>query len=473
MEEAADQPPPADWIGPHNLPAPAQKSAFNMPEQAEETKVQPAPKELAPGCKVSLHGLKNAAELNGQRGVLEAFVQETSRWRIKLENGQVKDLRPDNVKLDEVSAEVLAEVAAFDAELEEDIEFHAGAGDACGPGGRFIIQEQIGEGTFSTVFRCTDSKKEGNEYAVKFTRSDPETRKALEKEIKLVGALMTKIGGKDPEGIRCILNLAFFEGFTYRGRLAAVFELMKCNLRTALEKYGAGKGLPLLPSVRNFGRQVFLALRALRSAGLIHCDVKPHNLLLSRDGLSIKLSDFGTCHGFSGRVFTDQLMPRHYRAPEVALGQEYTSQVDIWSAGATLFELATGYVLFRVDTNNDLLHEVLKVCGAFPKTFALTGSCALNHFNSDAAFLNAKGDMAIGSMNPRVRPMASFDPPSRPLPFLLQDELTVPPKGVPLDRHHGLVQHLTDLLSKCLLPDPSSRATPDAALVHRFFQRGA
>ena len=41
----------------------------------------------------------------------------------------------------------------------------------------------------------------------------------------------------------------------------------------------SGKGLPLLPTVRDFGRQLFLALRVLRRAGLIHCDVKPENLL--------------------------------------------------------------------------------------------------------------------------------------------------------------------------------------------------
>ena len=41
--------------------------------------------------------------------------------------------------------------------------------------------------------------------------------------------------------MRAILTLAFFEGFKHKGRLAAVFELMKCNLRTALAKYGAGR----------------------------------------------------------------------------------------------------------------------------------------------------------------------------------------------------------------------------------------
>ena len=45
-----------------------------------------------------------------------------------------------------------------------------------------------------------------------------------------------------------------------------------------MQRSNQGKGLPLLPTVRDFGRQLFLALRVLRRAGLIHCDVKPENL---------------------------------------------------------------------------------------------------------------------------------------------------------------------------------------------------
>ena len=52
--------------------------------------------------------------------------------------------------------------------------------------------------------------------------------------------LQVKVGERDAEGMSAILSLAFFEGFQHKGRLAAVFELMKCNLRTALTKYGAG-----------------------------------------------------------------------------------------------------------------------------------------------------------------------------------------------------------------------------------------
>lgn len=51
------------------------------------------------GSMVVLHGLKSAAELNDQRGEIESFVQESSRWRVKLLDGAVKDLKAENLRL--------------------------------------------------------------------------------------------------------------------------------------------------------------------------------------------------------------------------------------------------------------------------------------------------------------------------------------------------------------------------------------
>ncbi|CAE7509947.1 Prpf4b [Symbiodinium microadriaticum] len=473
IEEAADRPPPADWVGP-DLEAELEiqpKVAYK--EVAEEPLKLTA---LAAGCKVMLHGLKAAPELNGQRGEVESFVSESSRWRVKLLGGSIKDLKPDNLRplsaseLD-ASATALSELDALEADLG--IDFAAAPGDACGPDGRFVIEDKLGEGTFSTVFRCRDTCADNAKYAVKFTRSNEQTRRALEREIKIMGQLIAKVGERDPEGMRAILTLAFFEGFKHKGRLAAVFELMKCNLRTALAKYGAGKGLPLLPTVRDFGRQLFLALRVLRRAGLIHCDVKPENLLLGGDNATIKLSDFGSCQGLEQRLKSDQLMPRNYRAPEIIVGLDYDYSVDVWSAGATLFELATDSVLFQGETNNDMLHAMFKVCGSCTKSFAMSGTFTHNHFSASGEFLNAKGDVAIKSANPRVVPLDAFDPPSRPLRFLLEDVLKRPPKGVTASRHEGLVSHFSDLLSSCQRIAPESRVTAESALGHKFFQKGS
>lgn len=475
LEEAADRPPPADWVGPKQLETAAPVQAAFKDEEVKPEVAKPPPKVLEVGSLVILQGLKSAPELNEQKGEIESFVPDSSRWRVKLSSGAMKDLKAENLRLvDLQESQVLSELDAFEADLDH---FSVSPGDLCGPSNRFVIEEALGEGTFSTVFRCRDASSPSDSpvprYAVKFTRSTETTRRALEREVKIMSQLITKVAPQDPEGMRCILCLAFFETFLHQGRLAATFELMKCNLRTALAKYGAGKGLPLLPTVRDFARQLLLALRLLRRAQLIHCDVKPENLLLAPDNSSIKLCDFGSCHGPADRLLSDQLMPRNYRAPEIILGQEYGFAVDMWSAAATIFELATDQVLFKGETNNEMLLEMMKVCGPFPLALVLTGQFSLKHFGANGDFLNAKGDVAINSANPRVRPLESFAPPLRPLQVLLQESLREPPKGVTENRHKGMVQNLSDFLSRGLQADAAQRPTPEVALTHKVFQKGA
>merc|ERR1712037_1079437 len=103
----------------------------------------------------------------------------------------------------------------------------------------------------------------------------------------------------------------------------------------------------------------------------------------SLDKESVKLSDFGSAMFVSERMKTPEYMqPRFYRAPEVILGQSYGTQIDVWSAGATIFELATDQTLFKGATNNGMVYEMLRVCGGFPKAYATSGEFAKKHFNS-------------------------------------------------------------------------------------------
>lgn len=360
-----------------------------------------------------------------------------------------------------------------DAQAARECEYFTGpTGSTCGPAGRFVVREELGRGVFSSVFRCEDTEADGLQYAVKFTRANAVLRKATEREVRLLGRICT-LAAEDPEGSRCLLGLVFFEGFEHSGHLAVVLELMKCDLRIALKKYGHGRGLPLLPTVRNFGKNVFCGLRALRRAEVIHCDIKPENLLLSHDGQMVKLSDFGSAMAADEHIRTDYLQPRFYRAPEVILGHRYDAQIDIWSASATLFELAVDSVLFRAGSNNAMLHEMLKVCGPFELSFSRSGVFSSKHFKDNGDFLNASADFSVKSTSPPVIPMAAFSSPPRSLPRLLEEALKEPPKGVPGPRHQGLVAHFVDLLAKGLTPNPLDRATPQSALGHKFFEKGA
>jgi serine/threonine protein kinase len=92
------------------------------------------------------------------------------------------------------------------------------------------------------------------------------------------------------------------------------------------------------------GIQAARALAAAHEAGLVHRDVKPHNLLLRRDG-TLKLGDFGVAFGPEGTRLTldgTVLGTAAYLAPEQARGEEVTAAADIYGLGAVLYELLAG-----------------------------------------------------------------------------------------------------------------------------------
>jgi serine/threonine protein kinase len=93
------------------------------------------------------------------------------------------------------------------------------------------------------------------------------------------------------------------------------------------------------------GAQAARALAAAHAAGLVHRDVKPHNLLLRRDGL-LKLGDFGIAVGIEGTRFTvagTVLGTAAYLAPEQARGEQVTAAADVYALGLVLVELLTGH----------------------------------------------------------------------------------------------------------------------------------
>merc|ERR1712050_520443 len=141
------------------------------------------------------------------------------------------------------------------------------------------------------------------------------------------------------------------------------------------------------------------------------------------------------------------LQPRYYRAPEIILGNPYGTQIDVWSAGAVTFELATRRVLFVANDNSSLLREILKVTGAPPKSIMRSGKFGSQYFDSNGGLRRADGS---------TLPFFSFEAPSEPLEEDLENLLKEVPKT------H--IARFADFVEKCLSITVNERMEPKHAL---------
>jgi serine/threonine protein kinase len=96
-----------------------------------------------------------------------------------------------------------------------------------------------------------------------------------------------------------------------------------------------------------------------------HRDIKPQNLLVNPHTHQLKLCDFGSAKVLvKGEPNISYICSRYYRAPELIFGAtEYTTAIDVWSAGCVLAELLLGQPIFPGDSGVDQLVEIIKVLG--------------------------------------------------------------------------------------------------------------
>jgi serine/threonine-protein kinase len=193
------------------------------------------------------------------------------------------------------------------------------------------------------------------------------------------------------------------------------------DLARVLHKGGA------LPAecVAVVGARVADALDYVHYNALLHRDVKPANVMLSRDG-EVKLMDFGIAKGEQDMSLTRAGMligSPSYMAPEVLAGGEAGPPSDVWALGVTLYELLTGEKPFRGRDAEDLFAAIQR--GRFRKVRALAPSCPRRlaravercmsqapqaRFKSAGALARALDGIATGllprGLNPRARLVA-------------------------------------------------------------------
>jgi len=111
-----------------------------------------------------------------------------------------------------------------------------------------------------------------------------------------------------------------------------------------------------------------IALYFMKEHSIVHCDMKPENILLRKINKSgIKIIDFGSGCFENEKIYT-YIQSRFYRAPEIVLGIPYTPAIDMWSFGCILFELFIGYPLFPGENEQEHMAMMMEVKGVPPRS---------------------------------------------------------------------------------------------------------
>ncbi|KAL3693732.1 hypothetical protein R1sor_007383 [Riccia sorocarpa] len=314
--------------------------------------------------------------------------------------------------------------------------------------GRYEVASSHGRGVFSTVVRARDHKAgrgEPEEVAIKIIRNNETMFKAGQQEL----VILKKLAGADPENKRhCVRLLSSFE---YRSHLCLVFESLHMNLREILKKFGRNIGINL-NAVRAYAKQLFIALKHLKNCGVLHCDIKPDNMLVNEAKNVLKLCDFGSAMFAGENEITPYLVSRFYRAPEIILGLPYDHALDIWSVGCCLYELYTGKMLFPGHTNNDMLRLHMELKGPFPKKMLKKAAFADQHFDQDFNFCAIEEDPVTKKTVKRI--LANVRP---------KDMGSLVSSSGSADEDPKLQASFKDLLEKVFILDPDKRLTHKGA----------
>lgn len=147
--------------------------------------------------------------------------------------------------------------------------------------------------------------------------------------------------------------------------LNLVLEFIPETVYRVARHYSKSKQTIPMSYVKLYMYQLFRSLAYTHSLGICHRDIKPQNLLLDTETGVLKLCDFGSAkHLVKGEPNVAYICSRYYRAPELIFGAtDYTTMIDVWSAGCVLAELMLGQPIFPGDSGVDQLVEIIKVLG--------------------------------------------------------------------------------------------------------------
>ncbi len=205
-------------------------------------------------------------------------------------------------------------------------------------GDRYEILEKIGNGGMSDVYKAKCHKL--NRFvAVKVLKQEFGENENFVSKFKVEA--QAAAGLMHPNIVN-VYDVGNENGINY-----IVMELVE---GITLKKYIEKKARLSVKEAISIAIQVSMGIEAAHNNHIIHRDIKPQNIIISKDG-KVKVTDFGIAKAATSNTITSNVMGSvHYTSPEQARGGFSDEKSDIYSLGITLFEMLTGRVPFNGDT---------------------------------------------------------------------------------------------------------------------------
>ncbi|OHT06997.1 Dual specificity tyrosine-phosphorylation-regulated kinase 3 [Tritrichomonas foetus] len=204
-------------------------------------------------------------------------------------------------------------------------------------GFRYEIRAVLGKGAFGQVLRCFDYKTK-TYVALKIIVNTPIMQEQGKIEVSILKTLNEKEGHDESCVIKCL------DCFVFRNHICVTSEILGSDL------YETSRKMRFRPfsisQVKSIGHDILKALEFIHDHNIIHCDMKPENVLLCPgSSQNVKIIDFGSSCKVGEQKY-EYIQSRFYRAPEVILGLKYGPAMDIWSFGCIMAEMLLGKPLF-------------------------------------------------------------------------------------------------------------------------------
>lgn len=205
-------------------------------------------------------------------------------------------------------------------------------------GERYEILEKIGTGGMSDVYKAKDHKL--NRFVAV---------KVLKQEFSENANFVSKfrIEAQAAAGLMHPNIVNVYDVGEENGIYFIVMELVE---GITLKKYIEKKARLSVKEAVSIAIQVSMGIEAAHNNHIIHRDIKPQNIIISKEG-KVKVTDFGIAKAATSNTITSNVMGSvHYTSPEQARGGYSDEKSDIYSLGITMFEMLTGRVPFNGET---------------------------------------------------------------------------------------------------------------------------